>query len=407
MAHKIQLRRDTAANWALVNPTPALGEPCIETDTGVFKFGDGVTQYSSLPPVVDPGAIQGGYTFVQSLSVDGSPVSPVEGNTWFDPDVGKTYLYYNDGVSTTWVQSGIATGEPGPDGPVGPEGPQGPAGTGVTLEEVQDNLGTTSLVAGTGLSKTYDDVANTITLAVINGGIIASLDTDLATFSVPASTTISAFGASLVDDADAAAARATLGVIAAFADPNADRIVFWDDSAGAWAALSPTAPVTISGTALSVAAASESAQGIVELATTAEATTGTDTARAVTPAGLAAAAVRKVAAGASIEDIGAIESNVQTVAATGATETLDTSIYGAFDMTMDQNCTFTFSNPAPSGKMTAFTLILRGAFTPTFPASVDWPDGTLPTYATPSVYTFMTVNAGTTWLGAQAGKAFA
>lgn len=36
-------------------------------------------------------------------------------------------------------------------------------------------------------------------------------------------------------------------------------------------------------------AASESATGVVELATTAEATTGTDTARAVTPAGVAAA----------------------------------------------------------------------------------------------------------------------
>ena len=40
----------------------------------------------------------------------------------------------------------------------------------------------------------------------------ASLDTDLASFSVPASTTISSFGQSLVDDADAEAARTTLGV---------------------------------------------------------------------------------------------------------------------------------------------------------------------------------------------------
>jgi hypothetical protein len=39
------------------------------------------------------------------------------------------------------------------------------------------------------------------------------LDADLATFSLPASTTISTFGASLVDDADAAAARTTLGVV--------------------------------------------------------------------------------------------------------------------------------------------------------------------------------------------------
>ena len=48
------------------------------------------------------------------------------------------------------------------------------------------------------------------------------LDADLATFSVPASTTVSAFGATLVDDANAAAAIATLGLdadLATFAVP--------------------------------------------------------------------------------------------------------------------------------------------------------------------------------------------
>lgn len=106
-------------------------------------------------------------------------------------------------------------------------------------------------------------------------------------------------------------------------------------------------------------------------------------------------------------NVGAIESDVSTVASTGATETLDTSLYGVFDVTMDQSCTFTFSNPAPSGDCTVFVLILRGAFTPTFPASVDWSGGAAPTYTTPSVYTFTTVDAGATWLGAQVGAAFA
>ncbi len=114
-----------------------------------------------------------------------------------------------------------------------------------------------------------------------------------------------------------------------------------------------------------------------------------------------------VAAGASVENIGAVEANVNTVATTGATETLDTSLYQVHDCTMDQNCTFTFSNPAPSGKCSSFVLILRGAFTPTLPAAVDWSTGAAPTYTTPSMYTFTTVDAGTTWLGAQVGRAFA
>lgn len=46
---KIQVRRDTAANWTSVNPTPASGEPCFETDTGKFKIGNGITAYNDLP----------------------------------------------------------------------------------------------------------------------------------------------------------------------------------------------------------------------------------------------------------------------------------------------------------------------------------------------------------------------
>jgi hypothetical protein len=111
--------------------------------------------------------------------------------------------------------------------------------------------------------------------------------------------------------------------------------------------------------------------------------------------------------GTSLEDAGAIESRVLTVAASGSTETLDTSLYAVFHVTMDQNCTFTFSNPAPSGVATIFTLELDGAFTPTFPAAVKWSGGAAPTYTTPALYTFYTRNAGTTWWGAQVGKAFA
>jgi len=108
----------------------------------------------------------------------------------------------------------------------------------------------------------------------------------------------------------------------------------------------------------------------------------------------------------SIENLGAVEEQVNTVASSGATETLDTSAYGVHDVTMSEACTFTFSNPAPSGDASSFVLILRGAFTPTLPASVDWSGGAAPTYTTPSVYVFVTVDAGTTWLGSQVGAAF-
>ena len=111
--------------------------------------------------------------------------------------------------------------------------------------------------------------------------------------------------------------------------------------------------------------------------------------------------------GGFIENCSHIEYDVNVVAASGSTETLDVSAFSVHDVTMDAGCTFTFSNPAPSGEASVFLLILRGAFTPVFPASVDWPDGAAPTYTTPTMYGFVTRDAGTTWLGFSQGKAFA
>jgi hypothetical protein len=49
MATKIQVRRDTAANWLAANPILSVGEPALETDTNITKYGDGVTHYKDLP----------------------------------------------------------------------------------------------------------------------------------------------------------------------------------------------------------------------------------------------------------------------------------------------------------------------------------------------------------------------
>lgn len=44
----IQVRRDTATNWTSLNPTLAAGEIGFESNTGLFKIGDGSTAWSSL-----------------------------------------------------------------------------------------------------------------------------------------------------------------------------------------------------------------------------------------------------------------------------------------------------------------------------------------------------------------------
>jgi len=66
------------------------------------------------------------------------------------------------------------------------------------------------------------DIASNLAELGAIGSFTASLDADLTTLSVPANTTISSFGASLVDDADASAARTTLGVDAAGTDNSTD-----------------------------------------------------------------------------------------------------------------------------------------------------------------------------------------
>lgn len=49
MAQLIQLRGGTAAQWAMANPLLAPREMGVETDTGLFKIGNGIGHWNSLP----------------------------------------------------------------------------------------------------------------------------------------------------------------------------------------------------------------------------------------------------------------------------------------------------------------------------------------------------------------------
>lgn len=58
----------------------------------------------------------------------------------------------------------------------------------------------------------FADVTDTASVAAAGAVMDSEIDADLKTLTLPASTTISAFGATLVDDADASTARTTLGL---------------------------------------------------------------------------------------------------------------------------------------------------------------------------------------------------
>ena len=84
-----------------------------------------------------------------------------------------------------------------------------------------------------------------------------------------------------------------------------------------------------------------------------------------------------------------------------------------FSHTLTENTTFTFSNPAASGKASGLTLkIVQDAsasgYTVTWPAAVDWPSGTAPTLTSTAnavdQFVFYTHDGGTTYYGFIAGR---
>lgn len=85
-----------------------------------------------------------------------------------------------------------------------------------------------------------------------------------------------------------------------------------------------------------------------------------------------------------------------------------------FSHTLTENTTFTFSNPASSGKVSAFTLkiiqdSLASGYTVTWPTSVDWASATAPaltaTASAVDYFVFITHDGGTTYYGFTAGQA--
>jgi hypothetical protein len=100
----------------------------------------------------------------------------------------------------------------------------------------------------------------------------------------------------------------------------------------------------------------------------------------------------------------------KTALSAAATVDIDLEDGNVFTLTADQNTTFTFSNPSPTGKSCSFTLIWTqdsSDRTIAWPSTVDWAGGSAPDVTSGSgkidVYTFFTLDAGTIWYGFQAG----
>jgi hypothetical protein len=126
----MQQRRGTAAQWISTHdgdgPILNAGEIGFETDTGKFKIGDGVNHWIDL-----------------DYFLDESEINSITGDYVLSSTLGQ-----NNGVATL-DGSGKLTSSQIPN-----------------IDEISQEAINTALVAGTGLDKTYDDNANTITLDI-------------------------------------------------------------------------------------------------------------------------------------------------------------------------------------------------------------------------------------------------
>ena len=130
---RIQVRRGTEAQWALVNPILAAGEVGLESDTNYFKFGTGSTAWNALPYANEP-------------------LSDLE---------NRVGAYLEDNL----------LGQPNGVASLNSSG-KVPASQ-LDITELSQDAVNTAITTGTGISKSYDDAANTITISA-NTDVLAT-----------------------------------------------------------------------------------------------------------------------------------------------------------------------------------------------------------------------------------------
>ena len=146
MANRIQLRRDTQANWEQVNPILEDGEPGLDITQNKIKYGDGTTHWNSLPYASGGGSTALGNTLVNSsytlsLGADGVTTFP-SGNLSIGTIYGSDAMFgsantivgvlgqgISGAVALEWTKDGITSGTGNVagvilNGPFVPEGVQ-------------------------------------------------------------------------------------------------------------------------------------------------------------------------------------------------------------------------------------------------------------------------------------------
>ena len=103
----------------------------------------------------------------------------------------------------------------------------------------------------------------------------------------------------------------------------------------------------------------------------------------------------------------------QSVSSSSNTTTINCETGNVFASTLSENTTFTFTNPPANNTAYGFSLKLiqdasASGYTVTWPTTIDWPDGTIPTLTNVAnaidQFVFYTHDGGSNWYGFTAGK---
>lgn len=144
---QLQFRRGTATEWSNANPTLASGEMGIETNTNLFKIGNGSSQWNDL----SYGGLQGvaGATGDVSNVLNGTVTSP---SLAFISDI-STGLYLPTSSNIGFTTAGVERMRVGPDVII-----QTPMRSRIVVSNV---TGTTATINFTSNDGTYYYITNT------------------------------------------------------------------------------------------------------------------------------------------------------------------------------------------------------------------------------------------------------
>jgi len=131
---RIQVRRGTASQWTSANPTLAAGEMGVESDTNLFKFGNGSTAWASL-------------AYANNSDVAIAEISQDAINNALSVGSGLTKTY-DDGANTIVIAVADSY-----------------------FTELAQDAVNNAFVPGDGIAKSYNDASNTITVSVVDSYI--------------------------------------------------------------------------------------------------------------------------------------------------------------------------------------------------------------------------------------------